>query len=92
VEISYGLVAIHQAETLTGADYYLGRPGSRVDDLEDSRRLEVSGVDKGNEVAVDYRLRQKLRQTLAGRSNLPSLAGVVGFKTKLIKLQNADTA
>ena len=90
VEITQGLIAIHQAETRSGADYYLGEPGNSVYDLEGSRRLEVSGVDHGNASAVDSRLRQKIDQALAGRSNLPALAGVVGFGAKLIKLQKAE--
>ena len=47
VELAQGLVAVHRAETLTGADYYVTRPGDSPRDLEDCQRLEVSGVDRG---------------------------------------------
>ena len=81
-----GLVAVHRAETLTGADYYIARPGDSPHDLEDCQRLEVSGVDRGLQGAVEKRLRAKLDQAAAGRSNLPALAGVVGFRARLVLL------
>lgn len=42
-----GMVAVRRAETRTGADYYVGPPGSGRDDLEHCLRLEISGVDRG---------------------------------------------
>ena len=81
-----GLVAVYRAETLTGADYYVARPGDSLHDLEDCQRLEVSGVDRGLPGAVERRVRAKLEQVAAGRSNLPALAGVVGFRARLIML------
>jgi len=89
VEIMHKQVAVRQAETRTGADYYLGKPDQLYDDLEACDRLEVSGVDQGNPNAVDGRLRQKIKQTQAGRSNLPAMAAVVGFAARLIKIQRA---
>ena len=86
VELAHGLVAVHRAETLTGADYYLAPPGDTPADLEDCQRLEVSGVDHGPRRAVNARLRAKLDQAAAGRSNLPALAGVVGFRARLVML------
>ena len=86
VELADGLVAVRRAETLTGADYYVAPPGSSPDDLEECLRLEVSGVDRGPERAIKQRLRTKLAQAAAGNSNLPALAGVVGFKARLIML------
>ena len=90
VELVKGLVAVHRAETLTGADYYVARPGDSPPDLEDCQRLEVSGVDRGPRRVVEARLRAKLHQVAAGRSNLPALAGVVGFRARLVML--ADLA
>ena len=84
VELTDGLVAVRRAETGTGADYYVAPPGASPDDLEDCLRLEVSGVDRGPEPVVRQRLNAKLRQAAAGNSNLPALAGVVGFKARLI--------
>jgi hypothetical protein len=80
VELSEGLFAIKRAETKTGADYYVAPAGKTIEDLEDCWRLEVSGLDKGNESAVVRRLREKVQQTKQGSSNLPAIAGVIGFE------------
>ena len=84
IELSDDLVAVRRAETGTGADYYVAPSGASVDDLEDCLRLEVSGVDRGSKRIVRRRLRDKLNQAAKGKSNLPALAGVVGFKARLI--------
>lgn len=83
-ELTHGLVAIRRAETRTGADYYLGEPGSQLDDLENCLRLEVSGTDKGTSTDVETRLLEKLSQASRGQSNLPAIATVVGFKAQKI--------
>jgi hypothetical protein len=70
-----GLVAVRRAETGTGADYYLGLPGTGEDDLEGCVRLEVSGVDAGDWREVAKRLMQKVQQAREGKSSLPALAG-----------------
>jgi hypothetical protein len=87
VELTGGLVAIRRAETGTGADYYIGPPDQPFDDLEGCLRLEVSGIDRGTAAAVARRLQQKTEQAAAGNSNLPTIAGVVGFRTQLIQLE-----
>ena len=81
-----GRVAVRRAETMTGADYYIAPPGYFIDDLEGCLRLEVSGVDQGPESAVARRLRVKLVQAAAGRSNPPAVAGIVGFRARVILL------
>jgi hypothetical protein len=86
VELSNGLVAVRRAETETGADYYVAPKGRMQFDLEECWRLEVSGVDRGPEDTVRQRLRAKLAQAARGHSNLPALAGVVGFRARLILL------
>jgi hypothetical protein len=86
VESLAGLVAVRRAETLTGADYYVAPVGADINDMETCLRMEVSGVDAGNAPEVRARLRQKLRQTEKGRSNLPALAAVVGFRERLIAI------
>jgi hypothetical protein len=88
VEITRGLVAVSRAETRTGADYYLGNPDAAPDDLEAGIRLEVSGTDEGGESAINRRLRQKLEQASKGRSNLPAMASVVGFRA--LQIVSAD--
>lgn len=89
VELAGGLVAIARAETKTGADYYLVPVGADVSDLEQAIRLEVSGLNSGEPHDVARRLRQKVEQARNGRSPLPALAGVVGFRAGLILLKKA---
>jgi hypothetical protein len=85
------MVAVRRAETGTGADYYVAPIGVAVDDLENCLRLEVSGIDRGDNVAIQQRLRQKLQQATAGNSNLPALASVVGFSAKSVVTARADS-
>jgi hypothetical protein len=85
-EVSEGLFAIRRAETKTGADYYVAPQGSPIDDLENSLRLEISGVDGAPAPVVLQRLQAKLKQVARGNGNLPALAGVVGFAARLILL------
>jgi hypothetical protein len=92
VELAEGMVAVHRAETKTGADYYVAPVGHDSDDLEDCFRLEISGVDSGAEALVAQRLRIKVAQAAAGASNLPALASVVGFKSQLILIEEVPTA
>ena len=88
VEQSRGLFAVRRAETGTGADYYVGPVGSGENDLEDCFRLEVSGVDAGDERKVTERLLQKIEQARRGDSCLPALAGVIGFAAKLLMVRD----
>jgi hypothetical protein len=88
LEYIRGLFAVRRAETGTGADYYVGPYGSGEEDLEACLRLEVSGVDGGNREVVAARLGAKVRQAQRGASNLPALAGVIGFSAKLLMVRN----
>jgi hypothetical protein len=87
VELLYNMVAVRRAETLTGADYYVGLRDQAFEDLEDCIRLEVSGIDRGSDADITYRLKNKVAQTIKGQSNLPAIACVVGFLNKKIILQ-----
>ena len=89
-ELMYGMVAVRRAETETGADYYIATPGTPMDDLENCIRLEVSGVDRGNAATVRRRLREKLDQAAEGNSNLPAIAGIVGFRECLVLLERLE--
>jgi hypothetical protein len=80
VEAVVGLVAVRRAETLTGADWYLARYGTTTEDLESCIRLEVSGINAGTSSDIKRRLEAKVAQAARGRSNLPAIAAVVGFK------------
>jgi hypothetical protein len=87
VELMNGLVAVGRAETMTGADFYVAPIGKPADDLKEWIRLEVSWTHL-DDADLKTRLRQKVKQAAKGRSNLPALAVVVGFKARLIAAQN----
>ena len=91
VELLDGLVAVHIAHHKSGADYYVRSPRTIPKDdedegYEDCVRLEVSGVDHGSESKVRARVREKLNQVASGKSNLPAMVAVVGFKAALISM------
>ncbi len=86
VELTERMVAVERAETKTGADYYIVPSGQELD-LETALRLEIAGQDAGTESDLEYRLRLKLEQAERGQSNLPAMAGVIGFKARLILLK-----
>lgn len=88
VEAELGMVALGRAETRTGADYYVG--SLDTDDLESALRLEVSGVNAGSGRIIRTRLKQKITQARRGISNLPAMAGVVGFREAAILLKHVD--
>src|SRR4051812_9126149 len=92
LEAEPGLVAVSRAETLTGADYYLGESGnpSGEDDLERAFRLEVSGVDKGTRGVMHQRLKQKVDQARRGHSSLPAYACVVGFQACYVAMRKVE--
>jgi hypothetical protein len=85
-ELLKGMVAVHRAETRTGADYYVAPLGEELEDLENWWRLEISGTHS-DKSEVKRRLRIKLDQAKQGNSNLPALAAVIGFRVQLILLQ-----
>jgi hypothetical protein len=88
LESELGLVALSRAETRTGADYYVGQPGPL--DLETAYRLEVSGVDTGDQARLRGRLREKLHQAAEGSSNLPAFASVVGFQGAVVLVEAVE--
>ena len=90
VELMEGLITVRRAQIGSGADYYIAPPGTSVDDIESFIRLEVSGTDSGNAAAVSRRLREKLYQVARGNSDLPAMAGVIGFRARLICLAQLE--
>lgn len=86
MELMTGMVALRRAEAGSGVDYYIGPPGAGRDDLEDFVRVEVSGTDRGTPDQIRRRLGAKIAQARRVPSNLPSAAGVVGFREQLILL------
>lgn len=89
VENELGLVALSRAEIRTGADYYVGQPGST--DLEEAIRLEVAGTDQ-DIPAMRSILRKKQKQAISGNSPLPALASVVGFRESKILVSHAEAS
>jgi hypothetical protein len=89
-ELVEELFAVRRAEHATGADYYVAPSGTDPDDLEECFRLEVSGSDAGTTPDLERRLRVKLDQTKSGASNLPALAGVVGFGVRLVLMARVE--
>lgn len=91
VELTQGMVAVRRADTPTGADYYIARPeAANSEDMEDWLCLEVSGIDNGDVAVVKQRLRQKVEQAIKGKSNLPALAAVIGFRARLAMVKSVD--
>jgi hypothetical protein len=88
VELMRNFFAVRRCETGTGADYYIGPQGSGQNDLEECLRLEVSGLSKGSLRDVTRRLLEKVNQAQEGESSLPALAGVIGFLSKAIMIQD----
>jgi hypothetical protein len=89
LEMLSGFVAVRRAETQTGADYYVAPVGESIEDLEAWWRLEVSGTDQ-SKATIRSRLKEKIAQTLAGDSNLPAIAAIIGFKERLIILRTVE--
>ena len=90
VELYWGMTAVARSEHQTGSDYYVAPPGGSSEDPENRIRLEVSGADRGTAADVAYRLRSKLAQAERGDSALPAIAGVVGFRARLILLARLE--
>jgi hypothetical protein len=90
VELTHGMVALRRAETTTGADYYVGLAETCAEDFESMYRLEIAGRDRASDTIVYGTLLEKVEQAMKGRSNLPAMAGVVGFLSRLIMLRMVE--
>lgn len=90
IEVSLGLHAIARAETRTGADYYVGASTTAGLDLEDTLRLEVSGVDAGGLQEIRRRLGEKLGQLARADADLPGVAAVVGFQAGHVMIRSLE--
>lgn len=88
LELVRGLTAIRRAETESGADYYVGPPGTGIEDLEDCLRLEVSGTDEGGIAEIRRRTESKVRQVRNAGGSFPAIVGIVGFKERVIALSD----
>lgn len=96
VEVQVGFVALARAQRRSGADYYVGAPGSHVNatdgelDLEEAHLLEISGIAKCETHAqLSKRMRQKVRQVQRGSPDTPALVAVVAFNLPSVALCDA---
>jgi len=76
---------IRRSRKGTGFDYWLGREGDEESlPFQNTARLEVSGIRKGDYNKVKTRVKQKLRQVSpSDRLELPAYIVVVEFRTPL---------
>ena len=63
----------------TGFDYWLGKKDSVMPLFQDKARLEVSGMRRGDDRAVEARVRAKERQVRPSDARLPILVAVIEF-------------
>ena len=87
-ETELQLLATSRAETRTGADYYVSI-GSEPD-LETDQRLEISGIDNDTPASLARRLAAKQQQAADGKSALPAIAAVVGFRSCEVRLARVN--
>jgi hypothetical protein len=89
-----GQKAIGRAGVGTGADWLLLPLDDEVDEwyLENPHlaRLEVSGADEADPARLHSRLRQKVRQTQDGSSDVPAYAAVVVFRSASVSFAGAS--
>jgi len=95
VERQLRLVAVGQAETGTGADWFVapigrGRDESGAPNLDHPEvlRLEVSGQNTGT---IGHRIRVKQQQVARGSPSIAGIAAVVGFERAVIRIEDAVT-
>lgn len=90
VEAERDMVVHSRTDTLTGADIQLVPAEPCIDMFERSVRLEVSGQDRGTPATLRSRLREKMEQARAGKSDLPAVAAVVGFQVAMVLVSDVE--
>ncbi|OQX26498.1 MAG: hypothetical protein BWK80_10175 [Desulfobacteraceae bacterium IS3] len=79
---------IHRSRKGTGFDYWLGKEGDK-DELpfQNTARLEVSGIRKGNQSLIKTRVKDKLNQVCRSDDlRLPAYIVIVEFSNPLSKV------
>jgi hypothetical protein len=77
---------IERSKKGTGFDYWLGFKNSELP-FQNSARLEISGILKGDKVAFNSRVNQKLKQTFpTDNTKLPAYVVVVEFSEPKAKM------
>lgn len=72
-----GLSVVERSRKGTGFDFWLGEKQETL--FQNKVRLEVSGIRRGNEVDLNSRVKQKLRQTERSDGSTPAYVVVVLF-------------
>lgn len=80
-----GYTVIQRAKKGTGIDYWLGYKESNRP-FENSARLEVSGILKGDAKEVKGRVKKKIKQTESSDGLLPAFIVIVEFSKPLSHL------
>ncbi len=97
-ESQLGLVAVGRSYKGSGADYMIKEAASLPTDreielydlYEDAFRFEISGVDAGYPSTISARLDRKIQQTRYGNRSEPAIAGIVGFKLRVVRLAEVN--
>ena len=90
-ELAYGLITVSRAREQTGSDYLVVGTDAGAADLENTVRLEVSGIDRGNSAQVATRVRRKLDQLRRAAPDESGYAAVVGFQAHLIRIVRMES-
>jgi hypothetical protein len=90
-EVHLGYLALRRAEGRSGVDFYMIPSGADIDsgpeydiDRLDLIGLEVSGISGDSDSTIRSRVQRKIEQVRAGSPSLPSVVGVVGFRSARI--------
>jgi hypothetical protein len=95
---AYGLAALIIAEHThlevversrkgTGFDYWLGQKGEGGGALfQHAARMEVSGIQHGDDKTIEARVRKKLEQTTRTDGTLPAFIVVIEFSTPRVQV------
>ncbi len=89
-EVHLNLVAFRRSESRSGCDYYLGPAEECTDDLDfdaeisEMVRLEVSGIDRDDQVKMLTRAKAKVEQIRAAQRPGDGMAAIVGFRSPAV--------
>jgi len=88
VDFNTELTVIERSRKGTGFDYWLGLKNSPAPYFQKKARLEVSGIRRGSNGAVNSRVKTKLEQTRRSDGTLPAYISVIEFgapKAKVVE-------
>lgn len=86
IDFNTDLTVIERSRKGTGFDYWLGSKDSPAPYFQQKARLEVSGIRCGTDVAIDSRVRNKIKQTKRSNGSLPAYIAVIEFGTPKAKV------